>query len=220
MTVRSPIDPGLFRVYVVTASGFGGRSHTDLVDAAIRGGATAAQFRAPELDEYEAYVLARDLAKRCRMAGIRFVVNDLVDVAVASRADGVHVGQGDGPGRARELLGREGLLGISVKTPAQVRDAEGSGADYLGVTVWGSATKPEATPTGLDGLRQIAASTALPVIGIGGIDASNAGEVIAAGAAGVAVISAVAGAVDPVAAVRGLRDAVDAALALVADGVR
>jgi len=212
MTTRRSIDPASLRVYVVTSSVFRGRSHLDVASAAIEGGATAVQLRAPELAGYEAYVLARELVARCRIAGVRFVVNDLADVAVAARADGVHVGQDDVPARAREALGAERVLGVSVATPDEARDAELAGADYLGVTVWSTATKPAAAPAGLDGLAAIVAATALPVVGIGGIDERNAPEVIRVGAAGVAVVSAVAGADDPVAAVRSLRAAVDDAL--------
>jgi thiamine-phosphate pyrophosphorylase len=91
----------------------------------------------------------------------------------------------------------------------EARRAEEAGADYLGVTVWTTATKPEAIPAGLDGLRDVAAATALPVVGIGGIDAGNARQVLAAGANGVAVISAVAAAPDPTEAVRELRALID-----------
>jgi thiamine-phosphate pyrophosphorylase len=220
MTVQVPIDPELLRVYVVTTSTFAGRSHADVVDASIEGGATAVQLRAPELAPQEVLLLARELAPRCRAAGVRFLVNDHVDVAVAAGADGVHVGQGDAPARARALLGRAAVLGISAASPEEARAAEAAGADYLGVTVWGTATKPEAAPRGLEGLRAVAAATRLPVVGIGGIDASNAGDVVAAGAAGVAVVSAVAGASDPVRAVRELRAAVAEALDPVRGGAR
>jgi thiamine-phosphate pyrophosphorylase len=97
-----------------------------------------------------------------------------------------------------------------VRNAEDVWVAEMAGADYLGVTVWGTGTKPEAVPVGLEGLREVAAATALPVVGIGGIHAENAREVLVAGAAGIAVISAVADADDPVAAVRELRALVDA----------
>ena len=82
------------------------------------------------------------------------------------------------------------------------------GADYLGVTVWSTSTKPESIARGLDGLREVAAATALPVVGIGGIDASNAAHVLEAGAAGVAVVSAVGAAPDPETATRALVAAV------------
>ena len=96
--------------------------------------------------------------------------------------------------------------------------AEAAGAAYLGVTVWSTATKPDAWPVGTEGLRAIARSTRLPVVGIGGIDARNAQQVVAAGARGVAVISAIAGAQDMVGATRELREAVDRALAGTGDG--
>jgi thiamine-phosphate pyrophosphorylase len=98
-----------------------------------------------------------------------------------------------------------------VSTADEARQAERSGADYVGVTVWATQTKPEAEPRGLNGLRAVADATALPVVGIGGIDASNAAEVIGSGAAGVAVVSAVGAASDPVEATRALVRAVERA---------
>jgi thiamine-phosphate pyrophosphorylase len=212
MTIDRPIDPERFRVYVVTSSAFRGRWHTEIAEAAIVGGATALQLRAPEVGAEPLRVIASDLRARTRGTGIAFIVNDRADVAVAVDADGPHVGQGDSATAARSELGPGRILGISVPDVAQARRATSLGADYLGVTVWLTPTKPEAGSAGLEGLRQIAESTPLPVVGIGGIDASNAGDVIRAGAAGVAVISAVAGADDPVAATRDLRAAVRAAL--------
>jgi thiamine-phosphate pyrophosphorylase len=96
------------------------------------------------------------------------------------------------------------LLGVSVETAEQARRAARCGAAYLGVTVWATATKSGATPVGLNGLRAVCAATSLPVIGIGGIDAGNAAQVLAAGARGVAVVSAVGAAGDMVAATRAL----------------
>jgi thiamine-phosphate pyrophosphorylase len=106
------------------------------------------------------------------------------------------------------------VLGVSVGVAAEARAAEAAGADYLGVTVWSTATKPEALPRGLDGLREVVAAVSIPVVGIGGIRPATAGEVIEAGAAGVAVISAVAAAAQPAEAVRDLRAAVDAVWSL------
>jgi thiamine-phosphate pyrophosphorylase len=207
------LDPQTLRVYVVTSGALDPRrTHEDLAVAAIEGGATAVQLRAPELDDVELAALTRSLAGRGRRAGVPVIVNDRVDVAVASGASGAHVGQDDDLGTARAHLGPERVLGISVGTPDEARAAERAGADYLGVTVWATDTKPEARPIGLDGLREVAAATALPVVGIGGIDAGNAPDVVEAGAAGIAVIGAVAAADDPVAAVRALREVVDRAL--------
>jgi thiamine-phosphate diphosphorylase len=102
------------------------------------------------------------------------------------------------------------VLGISVATPEQAEAAETAGADYVGVTVFATSTKTEAVPIGLDGLRSIVESTSLPVVGVGGIDLSNAREVLATGAVGVAVVSAVGTASDPVTATRRLVETVRA----------
>ncbi|HZD16916.1 MAG TPA: thiamine phosphate synthase [Actinomycetota bacterium] len=198
------LDPGALRLYVVTAGGMvPGRTHLDVALAAIEGGASALQLRAPELPDEELLRLASRIAPRCRQAGVLFIVNDRVAVAAASGA-GTHVGQDEDPGAARAWLGAEPVLGVSVSTLEQARSAKAAGADYLGVTVWATPTKPEAVPLGLGGLRAIASSTSLPVVGIGGIDAGNAADVLASGAAGVAVVSAVSAAPDPVRATRTL----------------
>jgi thiamine-phosphate pyrophosphorylase len=201
------LDPRRLGVYVVTSDI--GRSHREVASAAIEGGATAVQLRAPELGDDELEALASALVQMGNDAGVPLFVNDRVDVAVGSGAAGAHVGQEDDPGTARGRLGAERILGVSVGSAEEAWVAEMAGADYLGVTVWATATKPEAVAIGLEGLREVAGATALPVVGIGGIDARNAREVLAAGAAGIAVIGAVAAAEDPVEAVRALRALVD-----------
>jgi thiamine-phosphate diphosphorylase len=198
-------------VYVITSAGlWPGRGHRDVALAAIQGGATAVQLRAPELEEDHAAIvrLASELAARCCQAGVLFIVNNVLDVAIESMADGLHLGQGDDPAGGRMRLGPERVLGVSVDDADQARAAEAAGADYLAATVWATQTKPEAKPVGLEGLRAIAGATRLPVVAIGGVRAANAGEVLAAGAAGVAVVSAVGAAVDPVAATRELVETV------------
>jgi thiamine-phosphate pyrophosphorylase len=195
-------------VYVLTSSGFvPGRSHRDVAEAALAGGATAVQLRAPELTDARLEALAGELAERCREAGALFVVNDRVAVA-ASVGAGAHVGQGDDPGSAREVLDPTAVLGVSVSTTDEARAAEVAGADYLGVTVWATPTKPEAEPRGLDGLSTIAREISLPVVGVGGIHAGNAADVLEAGASGIGVVSAVGAAPDPVRATETLVDAV------------
>ena len=197
-------------LYVVTTgTSVSGRAHGEVAAAALEGGATAVQLRAPELADDRLLPLATSLAALCGDAGVLFIVNDRVEVAVECGADGAHLGQGDEVAGARGRLGPERILGVSVGTVEEARRAEEARADYLGVTVWSTTTKPEAVPVGLDGLRDVVAATALPVVGIGGIDAGNAREVLAAGASGVAVISAVAAAQDPTEAVRELRTAID-----------
>jgi thiamine-phosphate pyrophosphorylase len=169
----------------------------DTARAAVDAGATVVQLRvkAPT-DE----VVARGAG--FRDLGVTFVVNDDVEAALELQADGVHLGQGDpGVDRAR---GAGLLLGRSAVTLEQALAAD---ADYLGVgPVWETPSKDDADPPiGLDGLREICAAVAVPVVAIGGVDAKNAAACIEAGAAGVAVIRA---ATDPA-----LREAVDAALA-------
>jgi thiamine-phosphate diphosphorylase len=207
MTTR----PHALGVYVITSSGsVSGRAHREVALAAIAGGADAVQLRAPELSDRELLPLALELARACREAGVLFVVNDRIDVARLSGAGGAHVGQGDDPHAARHRLGPGLVLGISVGSVVEARAAQAAGADYLGVTVFASPTKPQAVPLGLDGLRTVVEATSVPVVGIGGIDASNAAQVLAAGASGVAVVSAVGAAPDPVAATRELVEVVRA----------
>lgn len=198
--------PRRLAVYVVTSSTPAPRrrTHLDVVGAALAGGATAVQLRAPEVTDDELLPVAVEAAARCKHAGVLFVVNDRVDVAVAAGADGVHLGQADNIGEAAGRLRPGQVLGVSVSGPQDVESALRAGADYLGATVWATTTKPEALPGGVEMLRAIAAASPVPVVGIGGITVANAGQVIAAGAAGVAVVSAVAGAPDPVAATREL----------------
>jgi len=164
---------------------------------AVAAGATVVQLR---VKVPTAEVVARGRGFRSLEA--TFVVNDDVEAALVLGADGVHLGQDDTGAEAARAAGL--LLGRSVATLEQALAAE---ADYLGAgPVWETPSKRDADPAlGLDGLRAICAAVEIPVIAIGGIDASNAGSCIRAGAAGVAVIRA---ATDP-----GLRRAVDAALA-------
>jgi thiamine-phosphate pyrophosphorylase len=199
-------------VTVITSSGLvPRRGHREVAEAAILGGATAVQLRASELPDEELLPLAMVLADRCREERVMFVVNNRLDVAAASKADGAHVGQSDDIAGARGVIGPDSVLGVSVRGPEDVPAAEAAGADYLGVTVWETATKPEAEPLGLSGVEATARATRLPVVGVGGIDASNAADVIGAGTVRVAVVSSVGAADDPVSATRALVQAVRSA---------
>jgi hydroxymethylpyrimidine kinase/phosphomethylpyrimidine kinase/thiamine-phosphate diphosphorylase len=150
------------------------------------------------------------LLQVCRPLGIPVIINDRVDVALVTDADGVHVGQSDIPAAAvRKMLGPNKILGVSVKTPAEAVQAEADGADYLGSgAVYFTGTKASDV-IGVEGFREVCQATRLPVVSIGGVGASNAGETLAVGAAGVAVVSAVFGAPDVAAATRELREVVD-----------
>jgi thiamine-phosphate pyrophosphorylase len=163
-------------------------SDLETAKRAVAGGATVVQLRLKGASSDE--IVERGTP--FRTLGVTFVVNDDVRAAIALGADGVHLGQHD-PGA--ELAKAAGLmLGRSVTTPAQARDAQAEGATYVGAgPVWATPSKPDAEPPiGLDGLRAIAEAVSIPVVAIGGIDASNARSCIDAGAAGVAVIRAAA----------------------------
>jgi len=168
---------------------------------AVAAGATVVQLRVKGASTEELVALGAPF----RELDATFVVNDDVEAAVRLGADGVHLGRSDsGVERALD----EGLLlGLSASSVDEARDAERRGAAYIGAgPVWATPSKEDADPpTGLDGLREICAAVTIPVVAIGGIDASNAADCIRAGAAGVAVIRA---ATDAAA----LRTAIDAAL--------
>ena len=161
-------------------------------EAAVAGGATVVQLRLKDASTTE--VVAAGLAVRaaCAVAEVAFVVNDDVEAALRLHADGVHLGRGDeGAARARDA----GLvLGLSAGSVEEAGEAEAAGASYVGAgPVWPTPSKPDAgPPLGLEGLAAICASVTVPVVAIGGVDASNAGDCIRAGASGVAVIRAVA----------------------------
>jgi thiamine-phosphate pyrophosphorylase len=181
--------------------GYLGRTHVDVAQAALEGGARLIQFRSKDLSTRRMVDLAREIRQLTREFGATFIINDRVEVALAVGADGVHVGEDDMPlFQARRLLGARAILGASVATVEAARLAEAAGADYLGVgPVFLTYSKADAgAAIGAERLGEIAAAVETPVIGIGGITADNAGEVVRRGAEGVAVISAVAEADDMV----------------------
>jgi thiamine-phosphate pyrophosphorylase len=190
-----------WRLYFITGEpAFEGRSLVETTRAALRGGATAVQLRNKSGDTGAMLTLGRSLLELTRAAGTPLIVNDRVDVALALDADGLHVGQDDLPARlARQLIGPERILGVSVGTVDEAKQAERDGADYLGAgDVFGTLSKPDAgPPIGLSGLAEIARAVTIPVVAIGGINEANAASVIEAGAAGVAVISAVTDSLNP-----------------------
>jgi thiamine-phosphate pyrophosphorylase len=199
----------------------GGHDLADLARLCAQGGATLIQLRDKLSDTRAMVATARAIKKALGPYAVPFVVNDRIDVALAARADGVHVGQDDmAVEDARKILGRDAIIGLSIKTVEQANAAPVELLDYVGsggVYVTGSKQQKNA-PIGPEGLARVIAALharapKLPVCGIAGIDAGNAAAVIAAGADGVAVISALSLTPDPAAAARGLRAIVDATLA-------
>lgn len=189
-----------WELYVITDAKLSrGRSHREVIQAAIAGGATVVQYREKETGTRRMVEEAQELRALCRHMGVPFIVNDRLDVALAVEADGVHVGQDDMPAKlARKLLGPGKILGVSATNLAEAIQGEKDGADYLGVgPIYATGTKPDAAPPmGATGLAEVVRHVSIPVIAIGGINASNVDEVIATGADGAAVISAIVSAED------------------------
>lgn len=187
-------------VYVITDPDLSrGRSHVQVATEAIRGGATVIQLRDKHAGGLELVEVGRALRQITREAGVLFIVNDRVDVALAVKADGVHVGQEDLPADVtRRLIGPDMILGVSAANVAEASKAKADGADYLGIgAIYATASKSDAgAPIGPAAIAEIKRAAGLPAVGIGGISVHNAAEVIQNGADGVAVISAVVGARD------------------------
>jgi thiamine-phosphate pyrophosphorylase len=188
----------------------GGRDLLELLDAAIAGGAKTVQLREKTWPSGQLLSLAERIRARCRAAGATFVMNDRVDLAVVLDADGVHLGQDDLPPRlARPLLRPGMILGVSTHSVEQARRAQADGADYVAVgAMFPTSTKPDFELVGPALMRAVRPEVRVPLVGIGGITPQNAGEVIRAGADGVAVISAVCAAADPTAASAHFLDAI------------
>ena len=212
------MNPAEWRTYLVTSGAHAaGRSTPAIVDAALAGGVDVIQLREKATDARDRYRLGKTLRERTAAADVPLIVNDRIDLAAAIDADGVHLGQSDLPPQvAREQLGAEARLGVSASTVEEARAAADAGADYLGVgAVYGTDSKDVADANngiGTERVRAIADAVSIPVIGIGGIDATNAAAVVEAGATGVAVISAITAADDPETATAALSETVSEAV--------
>ena len=181
-----------------------------VLPAALRGGVDMVQLRDKELGDDSLLEVAARFRAVCREHGALFWLNDRPDLALAARADGIHVGQDDAPTREiREQVGDQLLIGLSTHSPEQFDAALGSEADQLSVgPVWATPTKPGRPAAGLDYVRHAAASGGeRPWFAIGGIDAENIDEVVEAGASRVVVVRAIRDAADPEQAARRLREA-------------
>ena len=195
-------------VYLITDRACcGSRSVEEVVSAAIDGGVTLVQLRDKNVDARPMLALGRRLLELLRPIGIGLIVNDRIDVAQVLDADGVHIGQQDIPyAEARRLLGPTKIIGVSVGSEAEAREAAGWDVDYVGVgPVYPTATKPDAgTALGVDETARLARISGHRAVAIGGIDSANAAALYAAGLEGVAAISAICSAPDPGAATRAL----------------
>jgi thiamine-phosphate pyrophosphorylase len=184
-----------------------GIDRLDTVEPALRGGVDIFQLRDKDASEDELLEAARIARRLCDEHGALFVVNDSPDLAVAARADGVHLGQDDmAIEQARAIVGPQRLIGRSTHSPAQVDGAVG--ADYIGVgPVHATPTKLGRPAVGVELVRHAAANARVPFFAIGGLDATTLPAAVAAGAARAAVVRAISEAADPEAAARALRAA-------------
>ncbi len=171
-----------------------------VAEEALKGGASMIQLRCKNLTTSDQTSLARVLCSLCRKHKALFLVNDYPHVALISDADGVHLGQNDVPfEEARTLLGDDAIIGITVSTLEEAKQAESSGADYISVGhIFATTSKHKSyPPVGIVALKQICEQVSIPVMAIGGITTSNVSSVLDCGVTGVAVISAVCQSQDP-----------------------
>lgn len=182
------------KVYPITNTGLSGLSHAEQVERLGEGGATFIQLREKVLTPLEFFRQAAAAVEIARRDGMQVIINDRVDIALAVRAHGVHLGQGDLPPQAaRRLLGADATIGYSTHNIEQVQRALALPIDYLAIgPIFPTNSKSDTEPVvGLDGLRAVRQLvTKLPIVAIGGITPQNATAVIEAGATSVAVISA------------------------------
>jgi len=197
-------------LYLVTDRDLcGNNTLKDVVLWAVQGGASYVQIREKNLTTREFIEEARIIKKILAPFAVPLIINDRIDVALAVGAEGVHVGQDDMPYEAaRALMGHDAIVGLSVETWEDVEEAEKLDCDYLGVSpVFETPTKTDTKEAwGLEGLTRIRAYSRHRLVAIGGINMTNAGEVVRAGADCIAVVSAICAAPDPRKASRQLVD--------------
>ena len=181
-------------LYAVTdRSWLNGRSLYDQVKEALDGGATFVQLREKELEKDLFLEEAFRIVELCRTYHVPFVINDNVDIAVRSGADGVHVGQSDmEAGNVRDILGPDKIIGVSCHNVEEALRAQACGADYLGVgAVFPTGTKKDANTVSAQTLKEICCAVDVPVVAIGGITKDNLEELKGTGISGIAVVSAI-----------------------------
>lgn len=200
-----------FQIHLITDRKRARGGLLEAVRAALRGGVDQVQVRDKTGPARDLYETTLRIIPHALETGAGVLVNDRIDVALATGADGVHLAAKSlPPGVARELAGERLLMGVSVRSIEEAREAVEEGADYVTFGhVYPTASKPGLPPRGVRELAKIVEAVEAPVLAIGGIDRSNVVEVLKTGASGVSVISAILAAPDPEKAVRELREIMD-----------
>ncbi len=195
------------RFYAVTDTAWVGKlTFYQQIEAALRGGITMLQLREKHLPDDEFLHRAVDIKQMTAQYNIPLIINDNLQVAINSNANGLHIGQNDIPAaKARAAIGPDKILGVSAQTVQQALAAERDGADYLGVgAIFATNTKDDADSVSIQTLREICRSVNIPVIAIGGINVENATLLLNSGVCGAAFVSAVFAADDITAACQNL----------------
>lgn len=175
-----------------------GRSLEDVVEQSLMGGVDIIQLREKNLDFNSFLESAIKIKKLTEKYNVPLIINDNIEVCRQSNADGVHIGQGDTPlSKARKVLGKDKIIGVTAKTIQQALEAQLNGADYLGVgAMFGSTTKKDAIPLTFQQLADIRKSITIPIVAIGGINANNIDKFANTNVDGIAIVSAIYGQTD------------------------
>jgi thiamine-phosphate pyrophosphorylase len=180
-------------LYLITDTSLAGMCHTEIVRQAVAAGIKTVQLREKQMTKKALYTEALFVRKVTLQHHATFIINDYADIALAVNADGVHLGQEDMPvDRARKILGKRKIIGVSTHSLKQALEAEKAGADYIGFgPLFATSTKDAGTPRGLRRLKEVRRQIGIPIVAIGGINRKNIASVLAAGADAAAVMSAV-----------------------------
>ena len=189
-----------------------GCTEVEAAQAIIRGGARIIQWRDKTRDKGQQLPIVREVNRLCAEADVLFIVNDHLDLALISDADGLHLGQKDLPlTQVKPFLSEDKVVGVSTATLEEALKAHEEGADYIAVgSIYPTSSKEQTRPAGLDTLRKVVEAVSVPVVAIGGINEGNVDAVLDAGADAICVISAVMAAPDMELAARKLASRIDA----------